>query len=282
MAAVGHILLALMGLCPAQTAASPDRRAPEPGGGPMLLSVMNVLEEPAVQPVRDPAHDRLPPFSRRRFFIEAGAVNQFPQLHESHHQVNRYLDRTLGWAPGFSSPREFYDFRRSGQLLLAYAAGGYTATEWLDLTFEMGGWGGELKDTSGPLFLGSLDTHFDYTTLFAQVGTRVYPVGRPEISGGSDPAAVLSGARPFLYQSFGTTRAESAGTAMLGPRGFPHLLEISLRRSDWIPTYKLGAGLEIPLDEHLSLITYGGYNFYFSRRDEFNGFSLTVAARLRF
>jgi hypothetical protein len=250
--------------------------------GPARISLGSLLQDdpppPATQTVEETPAEWL---SRHRFFLEAGTINNYAYMHHSHDLVYRYLDRPFGRLPGYSPPREYYDLRRQGLLFTAYGAIGYSPNQWLDLTLEGGGWGGGMSDRSTPLFVSKLKTHWHYTDLFGQVGMRVYPFGRPAPEPGLSCTNLFKQTRPFLYQSLGVTRYSSVGDVTLSVRDLPEPVRVRVDMAHWVGTYKLGAGAEMPVSRHLSLVLFGNYSFFFHEHDELDGFAINIAARLR-
>jgi hypothetical protein len=214
------------------------------------------------------------------WFMELRAASNFMSLQDSRWLIDRRMNQPLGWMPGYSAPRDFYDLRRAGLLITGHVALGYMLNEWSDVTAEIGGGAWKLRSTTRPLQY-RVHTDLEGRMVVPQVGLRLYPLRRP-VHDPADPWNFLSGARPFIYQALGLYHITGKARVDAGLRGLPPLLRFRYRQQNLIPAYRLGAGIDFPVTRRLSLIAFGDYAFFSRRSDSFNGFAASLAIRFAF
>jgi len=78
----------------------------------------------------------------------------------------------------------------------------------------------------------------------------------------------------------GYVRARGRGYIGIAP--FGKLYKDSQWIEDWLFSYLIGLGWELPIDARWSFASSVHYTFHFYRPEEYNGYNITLALRYRF
>lgn len=205
------------------------------------------------------------------------------ELDETSKQLDRRLDSlmALDWMDLFDRPYTPRDRKSDWGMTTQYLGIGRRETEWLTWNFYLGyGFGGDYNhDRVGPL---NIDVDFEYNFIYTGLTADLYPWGKPKHASYPNWEERFAASRPYLLSGFelGYVRAFGRGYINLAPLG--KLYKDAQYIEDWLFSYLLGLGWEVPLDERWSFTTSAHYTFHFYRPEEYNGYNITLAFRYRF
>lgn len=138
------------------------------------------------------------------------------------------------------------------------------------------------SDKSDERFLNTtLDVRFRYGFYYLGSQFEYYPWGLPPLDGKLDSMPDrLRMSRPFLFTGFESAFVNSIGKGDYRISGVVTYSDsVSVR--DWLFSVPLGLGCSMPLNERWSFQLMGDYRFHFYRPEEFNGWHIAAALRLR-
>jgi len=223
----------------------------------------------------------------RNWYLGLEAINFYPRLHESEEEIDRKINRVLGWLPGWEEPTTFTDWRNR-HFAWDFAIGvGRDLSPKTTLMVWAGGSKGIIKNKAqyGPL---ETDIRFTRTALFLTPELAWYPwdkVNYAEVAdkkGGDWIRAALSEVKPYLAAASGYTWvcAEGEGKLKLPLLGtFFHDAE---RKDHHLLMFSPRLGIEMPLGKNSSFSVIASYRFYDRHSDEYNGPTVSLGYRWRF
>lgn len=274
----------------------PSRERPssrqEPGGAATRLRVLplgkvrvSALGESSEPPTDVPRHHLFAPDDVRddRFwYLDLGFRMGVTRLHETQHRLDRRLDlpRKVDVLGVFKSPQTPIDRKTELGLTTSYIGIGRRETEWLTWNFYFGtGVGGD-RDHQRWL-TANQEVNFDYGIWYTGLTVDVYPWGLSQRGRYENWKEHLRASRPYFVSGFemGYVRARGWGHFAIAP---VKLYRDSQRVEDWLFSYLLGFGWEIPLDERWAFNLQVHYTFHFYRPEEYNSWNVTYALRYQF
>lgn len=222
-------------------------------------------------------------YSHDKFwYLDLGFRFGWQRLDGTARKLDLRLDAPLklDWAGVFEHPTTPLDRKTDLGLTTQYIGIGRRETDWLTWNFYLGyGSGGDHNHQR----VGNvnLEVNFDYTLVYTGLTADVYPWGTARYANYSSWRERLHASRPFLMSGveFGYLRARGRGHLALAP---VKLYRDSQAIEDWLFSWLIGAGWEMPINARLSLATMMHYTFHFYRPEEYNGWNVTFALRYRF
>ena len=239
-----------------------------------------------VGPAIDPAEHRLfapvPGAEDTFWYLDLGFRMGVTRLHETKNRLDRRLDlpRKIDVLGVFKSPVTPIDRKSDLALTTAYIGIGRRETEWLTWNFYLGtGVGGD-RDHQRWL-TANQEVNFDYALYYTGMTVDVYPWGLSQRGRYINVREHLKAGRPYLVTGFeiGYLRARGWGHFRFAP---VRIYSDSQRIEDWLFSYLVGFGWEVPLNERWAFNLSVHYTFHFYRPEEYNGWNLTYALRYRF
>lgn len=198
-------------------------------------------------------------------------------------QLEHRLDPLLAldWAHMFDRPYTPLDRKSDWGMTTQYLGIGRRETDWFTWNFYLGyGFGGDPNhDRVANL---NIDVDFQYNFIYTGLTTDLYPWGKPKHANYPNWEERLYASRPYILSGFetGYVRARGRGYIKFAPIG--KLYQDSQAIEDWLFSYLIGLGWEVPIDDRWSFTTSAHYTFHFYRPEEYNGYNITIAFRYRF
>lgn len=211
--------------------------------------------------------------------IEFGVRDSCTKLGETKQMLDRRLDLPLRLDVYnlFETPETPIDRKSDFLLLTAYLGLGRQESDWLVWTIYAGGGTGS-NDDHQRVGIVNLEVDFKYAYVYTGAAAEIYPWHVPiraEFAGWEDR---LAASRPFLITGLetGYVSAEGRGHWSIAP--FKIYQDKALVR-DWITSFNLGLGWNLPISRKFSFILTGDYRWHFYRPDEYNSWTITTALR---
>lgn len=264
---------------------------PEPPAS--SFSLRETTDATSPQPVSDdlltPAAERAGLFSHGKdsdedyWYLDMGFRLGQVALGSTSSQLDHRLDPLLAldWAHVFDRPYTPRDRKTDWGMTTQYLGIGRRETDWFTWNFYLGyGFGGDPNhDRVANL---NIDVDFQYNFIYTGLTTDLYPWGKPRHGNYPDWKERLYASRPYILSGFelGYLRARGRGYIKFAPIG--KLYQDSQAVEDWLFSYLIGLGWEVPIDERWSFTTSAHYTFHFYRPEEYNGYNITIAFRYRF
>jgi len=204
------------------------------------------------------------PKRRDKFwYLDVGFRVSHTRLESTNDQINKRLElpQKFDIFGLFNNPYTPLDRKTDGGLATAYIGIGRRETDWLTWNFYLGG--GIGGDHNHQRWLNAnYNVNFDYAGYYTGVTADIYPWGLPEYRDFSDWKQRLRASRPYLLTGFelGYIRAKGWGNYKLAPLTL-YADEVKIR--DWLASYLLGIGWELPLNQRWSFMWSGHYSFHF-------------------
>ncbi|MFH0982125.1 MAG: hypothetical protein V2A79_11355 [Planctomycetota bacterium] len=237
---------------------------------------------PAINPAEHSLFAPVPGVEDTFWYLDLGFRMGITRLHSTEDRLDRRLNDPLKLdAFGvFEHPTTPIDRKSDFALTTAYIGIGWRETEWLTWNFYLGsGVGG---DRDHQRWLNSnLEVNFDYALYYTGMTVDVYPWGLARRGRYADFKEHLKAGRPYLVTGIeiGYLRARGWGHFALAPIT---LYSDSQRIEDWLFSYLVGCGWEVPINERWAFNLSVHYTFHFYRPEEYNGWNVTYALRYRF
>jgi hypothetical protein len=218
----------------------------------------------------------------RFWYLDLGFRMGVTRLHETKQRLDRRLGvpRKLDFLGVFEDPETPMDRKSDFALTTAYIGIGRRETEWLTWNFYFGtGMGGD-KDHQRKLNLNQ-ELNFEYGIWYSGLTVDIYPWGLSQRGRFRDYREQLRASRPYVVTGFelGYVRARGWGEFSLAPL---KIYSDSQRVEDWLFSYLIGFGWELPLNDRWALNLQTHYTFHFYRPEEYNGWNVTYAFRYQF
>lgn len=214
--------------------------------------------------------------------VDLALRGSHPKLADTKQLLDRRLDLPLriDVFHVFDQPYTPLDRRTDLGLGGFYVGLGKQPSDRFVWTWYVGGGAG--RDINHQRFLNTrLDVDFHYACYCTGVTGEYYPWRVPEPAAAKSLQEILSRSRPFVLAGLeaGYVSGKGEGSYLFSGVRLYHD-EVKVR--DWLAATEVGLGWAFPLGEHFSLNLRGGYRFYFTRPDEYDGWTWVTALRYRF
>ena len=215
-----------------------------------------------------------------RWFLFTDLVNANPKL-KSEELIEDYFDPAMRLlAPTFDDVTTVGTLRDEHLLWVPQLGVGRLLGSHWRLYLQAGYTAGKVRtkadDTS--IFLFPLHTDFEIQRGAASttLGLDFFPWGHASLDTYDGLRQRLKAARPKIGSSATFTHATFDAKIKAGFAPFPHLLDLHLSDSWYLPSINVNVGAEIPMTPKNSLGFNAGYNFFFDREDDFEGPAFTL------
>lgn len=250
----------------------------------MLVAVCHVTVL-ASEDVERPGETQEPERTLNWYYFVA-AVNVYPGL-KSEDLVHDLFEPILeGLSPGHPGVRTISDLRDDHLLWPPHIGLGVNLNRHWSLFLEAGYTAGKVRTQIDRTSILLLPLHTDFeiqrSALFAGIGMDYFPWAMPAQQEYDGLGSRLAQARPFLGTRLTWTHATYDAKVKLGLRPFPNLVSLKFNEAWTLPSVTVVGGVDIPLSKSTSLTFNGGYNFFFDREFDFEGFAFTVQWRQYF
>ncbi len=217
------------------------------------------------------------------WYLDSGFRLGQVRLEETSKQLDLRLDTlmALDTVHMFDEPVTPRNRKTDWGMTTQYLGLGRRETDWLTWNFYLGyGFGGDLNHDRRVIL--NIDVDFQYNIVYTGLTTDLYPWGKPKHANYPNWRERLYASRPFLLSGFeiGYVRGRGRGYVGLAPIG--KIYKDSQSIEDWLFSYLVGLGWEVPIDDRWSFGTSIHYTFHFYRPEEYNGYNITTAFRYRF
>ena len=272
-----------------------NRRLPEPNDADSNGYYSFSLDTPTSQPssLAERA-ESAPPLPEHRLFapvpededrfwyLDLGFRMGITKLGWTENQLDRRLNRIQGVdvLGVFESPTTPLDRKSEFGLTTAYIGVGRRETEWLTWNFYFGtGMGGD-KDHQRVANV-NMDVNFDYAIYYTGLTVDMYPWGLAKRGRYDNLWEHIRASRPYAVTGFevGYVRARGGGTFRAAPLT---LYEDHQWVEDWLFSYLVGLGWEIPINHRWVFNLQLHYTQHFYKPEEYNSWNLTYALRYEF
>jgi len=211
--------------------------------------------------------------------IEFGLRDSCTKLEETKELLDSRLKRpmTLDVLDFFDKPQTPIDRKSDFLLTSFYVGAGRQESDWFIWTLYVGGGKGRDHDHQRVLNV-NLEVNFKYGYLYTGATGEIYPWRVPKPGDYENWEDRLSASRPFLLTGMetGYVSAEGRGDWSIAPIT---MYQDKVQVRDWITSFNLGLGWNLPLNRGWSIVVMGDYRWHFYRPDEYNGWTLTTALR---
>lgn len=249
----------------------------EDSGAPLRLTGADALLARDFEPCDS---DGVEKEEQRRWFVFLGLVNAYPRM-ESEKLVHTYFDRAMrALAPGFDDVRTVRSLRDDHLLWVPQVGLGRVTGKHLTLYVQGGSAAGKVRTKANDrsIFLLPLHTDFEIRrgATSATIGADYYPFGVVKLRKYEGFWERLRAAQPKLGASFTFTQASFRVKVKVGIKNVVNLLDLELSDSWPMQSINTNAGFDVPLGTKTSIGFNGGYNFFFSRQEDFEGPSFSI------
>ena len=242
-------------------------------------------DEP-VGPAIDPAeHGLFAPVTQAEdtfWYLDLGFRMGVTRLHSTEHRLDRRLQDPLklDLLHVFERPVTPIDRKSEFGLTTGYVGIGRRETNWLTWNFYFGSGVGEDRFHDRWL-TANLDVNFKYAFYYTGMTVDIYPWGLSQRGRYVSFKEHLKAGRPYLLTGIevGYLKARGGGYMALSP---VPLYQDDQKVEDWLLSYLLGCGWEVPINDRWAFDLSVHYTFHFYRPEEYNGWNLTYALRYRF
>lgn len=251
-------------------------------GGPLArwiaVAVLGLLALPGRAEDRGEANLN-EPLDRDWYFFVA-AVNVYPAL-ESEDLIHGVLEPVLrGLSPGHPGVYTVGDLRDDHGLWPPHVGVGVNLSRRWSAFFEAGYTEGKLRTLLDRPSIVGLPLHTDFElkrgALFGGLGLDFYPWGMPEQREYDGFRDRLAGTRPFMGTRLTWTYATYRVKVKMGLKPLPNFVNLELSDAWCLPSATYVAGVEFPLSRDTTLSMSAGYNQFWDREFDFEGFAFTV------
>lgn len=216
------------------------------------------------------------------WYLDLGFRMGITRLSSTKARLDRRLDlpRKVDVFGVFKNPMTPIDRKSEFGLTTSYIGIGRRETEWLTWNFYFGGGVGGDRDSQRWL-TANQEVNFDYAMYFTGVTVDIYPWGLSQRGRYVNMKEQFKASRPYLVTGIeiGYLRARGWGHFALAPF---RIYSDSQRIEDWLFSYLIGFGWEVPLNERWSFSLQVHHTFHLYRPEEYNSWNLTHALRYRF
>ncbi|MCG3131052.1 MAG: hypothetical protein FLDDKLPJ_01827 [Phycisphaerae bacterium] len=217
------------------------------------------------------------------WYLDVGFRLGQVRLEETSKKLDLRLDPLLALdAVGlFDEPYTPRNRKTDWGMTTQYLGIGRRETDWLTWNFYLGyGFGGDVNHDRVALI--NIDVDFQYNFIFTGLTTDLYPWGKPKHANYPNWRQRFQASRPFLLSGveIGYVRARGRGYVGLAP--LVKIYKDTQSIEDWLFSYLIGLGWELPIDDRCSFAASIHYTFHFYRPEEYNGYNITTAFRYRF
>lgn len=216
------------------------------------------------------------------WYLDLGFRMGITRLHSTEHKLDRRLHDPLKLDVFgvFDSPTTPIDRKTDFGLTTGYIGIGRRETAWLTWNFYFGSGVGGDRDHQRWLN-ANLEVNFEYQLYYTGVTVDIYPWGLSRRGRYADFPEHLKASRPYFVTGIetGYLRARGGGHFALAP--IPVYRDDQKIR-DWLFSYLVGFGWEVPINERWAFDLSVHYTFHFYRPEEYDGWNLTYALRYRF
>lgn len=211
--------------------------------------------------------------------IEFGVRDSCTKLGETKQLLDRRLDLPLRLDiyNFFDSPETPIDRKSDFLLLSAYLGFGRQETDWLIWTLYAGGGAGSNGDHQR-VGLVNLEVDFKYAYAYTGATAEIYPWRLPQRADFAGWDESLRASRPFVTTGLETGYVSAEGRGHWGIAPFK-LYKDKVVVRDWITSFNLGLGWNLPISQRWSLVLAGDYRWHFYRPDEYNSWTITTTLR---
>lgn len=232
--------------------------------------VHSIREEPAAEELARPWH------------VDLGSRISYVKLQETDQTLDRKLDLPLRLDVFgvFDHPTTPLDRKTDFALNSIFLGLGRMESDRFVWSIYGGAAAG--SDKSSQRFLTTeLDVRFRYGFYYLGAQLEFYPWRIPDpVPQTAGFSERLRAGRPFVLTGFETAFVNGTGAGDYRVLGLSMYAD-SAHIRDWLFSVPLGVGWSIPLSDRCSLQLMGDYRFHFYRPQEFNGWHLMTALRLR-
>lgn len=217
------------------------------------------------------------------WYLDTGFRLGQVRLEETSKQLDLRLDTlmALDTVHMFDEPVTPRNRKTDWGMTTQYLGLGRRETDWLTWNFYLGyGFGGDVNHDRRVIL--NIDVDFQYNIVYTGLTTDLYPWGKPKHANYPNWRERFYASRPFLLSGFeiGYVRGRGRGYVGLAPIG--KIYKDSQSIEDWLFSYLVGLGWEVPIDDRWSFGASIHYTFHFYRPEEYNGYNITTALRYRF
>ena len=216
------------------------------------------------------------------WYLDMGFRMGVTRLHGTKNRLDRRLDlpRKIDVLGVFESPVTPIDRKSELGLTTSYIGIGRRETEWLTWNFYLGlGVGGD-RDRQRWLNANQI-VNFDYGMYYTGMTVDIYPWGLTQRGRYANVKEQLKAGRPYFVTGIeiGYLRARGWGHFAIAP---VRIYSDSQRIEDWLFSYLIGFGWEVPINERWAFSLQVHHTFHFYRPEEYNSWNVTHALRYRF
>ncbi len=242
--------------------------------------------EETAGPAIDPSeHSLFAPVARAEdtfWYLDLGFRMGVTRLHSTKTKLDRRLDlpRKVDLFGVFDNPVTPLDRKTDLALTTAYIGIGRRQTEWLTWNFYFGSGVGGDQDHQRWLTANQV-LKFSYAMYYTGITVDIYPWGLSQRGRYVNLKEHLKASRPYLVTGIeiGYLRARGWGHFAIAP---VKIYADSQRIEDWLFSYLIGFGWEVPINERWAFNLQVHHTFHFYRPEEYNSWNLTHALRYRF
>lgn len=219
----------------------------------------------------------------RNWYYFIAAVNVYPAL-ESEELINKTLEPVLrALSPGHEGVYTVSDLRDDHGLWPPHIGVGRNLNEKWSVFLEAGYTAGKVRTRNDRRSILLLPLHTDFeihrSAVFAGVGLDYFPWGMAEQRTYDGLGDRLSNIRPFLGTRLTWTHATFRAKAKLGLAPLPNFVNLELGDAWTLPSATIVGGVDVPLSQDTTLTVNAGYNHFWDREFDFEGYAFTIQWR---
>lgn len=254
-----------------------------------LLLALGLVMLPRAAAAGEPESEAAPVADEGKtlnWYYFVAAVNVYPRLESEDLIYNIFEPILEGLSPGHRGVHTIGDLRDDHLLWPPHLGLGVNLNPHWSLFVEAGYTSGKVRTQVDRPSILLLPLHTDFeiqrSALFTGIGLDYFPWAMPAQHEYGGLRSRLAGARPFLGTRLTWTYATYDAKVKLGFRPFPNLVNLKFDDAWALPSFTVVGGVDIPLTRYTTLTFNCGYNFFWDREFDFEGYAFTVQWRRYF